>query len=76
MPSPNHILEHPPNPYNRPCIGRHRTFNPGQRTKTIHVKITGDRSKERDETVYINLLGVVNAILGTRRGTGTILNDD
>jgi hypothetical protein len=51
-------------------------FNRGETTKTIQVKITGDRSIERDETVYINLLGVLNAILGTRRATGTILNDD
>jgi hypothetical protein len=52
------------------------TFNPSETTKTITVRIRGDSAKESNETFFVDLLSVVNAVLANRRGTGTILNDD
>jgi hypothetical protein len=51
-------------------------FNPGETTKTITVLVKGDRSKEADESFFVNLLDAVNADILFGTGTGWILNDD
>jgi hypothetical protein len=54
------------------------TFNPGETSKTITVKVNGDVWYEKDETFTITLSEPVNATLDAAKstGTGTILNDD
>jgi len=53
------------------------TFAPGETTKTITIKVKGDRTKEADETFYLDLFGVSsNALILDAQGIGTILNDD
>ncbi len=52
------------------------TFAPGETTKTITVEVKGDRKKEANETFFLNLSGVLNALLADSQGLGTILNDD
>jgi hypothetical protein len=52
------------------------TFKPGEVTKTITVKVVGDRKRESDETFLVNLSGAVGATLIDGQGLGTILNDD
>jgi hypothetical protein len=52
------------------------TFDQGQTEATISVVIKGDRSKENDETFFVNLSNALDAILGDSQGKGTILNDD
>jgi hypothetical protein len=52
------------------------TFNPGELTKTITVKVKGDTAVEADETFFLDLTGPVNAKLADGRGIGTIRNDD
>jgi hypothetical protein len=51
-------------------------FAPGQTTKTISVKVKGDKKVESDETFYVNLFGAKNGEIGDGQGVGTILNDD
>jgi hypothetical protein len=53
------------------------TFAPGETTKTITIKVKGDRKQEADETFFVNLFGVSsNAMILDAQGIGTILNDD
>jgi len=52
------------------------TFSPGQTTKTISVKVYGDRTRESSETFGLQLLGATNANVGRFEGKGTITNDD
>ena len=52
------------------------TFAPGESTKTITVLVKGDKTKEPDETFYVNLSGAVGATIADGTGVGTILNDD
>jgi subtilisin-like proprotein convertase family protein len=52
------------------------TFAPGETTKTITIEVYGDRTKEPDETFFINLFGAVGADILDDLGIGTILNDD
>ncbi|MDT9191155.1 MAG: pre-peptidase C-terminal domain-containing protein, partial [Limnospira sp. PMC 894.15] len=49
---------------------------PGQTRQVINVPVFGDTKVEPDETFRVNLSNPQNAILGRRRATGTILNDD
>ncbi|WP_318285959.1 Calx-beta domain-containing protein [Limnospira fusiformis] len=51
-------------------------FRPGQTRQVINVPVFGDTKVEPDETFRVNLSNPQNAILGRRRATGTILNDD
>jgi predicted outer membrane repeat protein len=52
------------------------TFKPGETSKTIRVAVMGDRLAEANETFAVNLSSSTNAILGTRRGIATVVNDD
>jgi probable HAF family extracellular repeat protein len=52
------------------------TFAPGQTTRTISIVVKGDGSREANETFFVNLSGVVGALLQDNQGIGTILNDD
>lgn len=52
------------------------TFAPGETTKTIMVQIYGDRKKEANETLFVNLSGALEALIADGHGLGTILNDD
>ena len=52
------------------------TFNPGDTSKTIVVKINGDLNVEPDEKFFLNLRSPTNTALGDAQGVGTIVNDD
>jgi hypothetical protein len=53
------------------------TFAPGETTRTITIKVKGDRKVEADETFFVKLFGVSsNALILDAQGIGTILNDD
>lgn len=52
------------------------TFTPGQTSKTVTVVVKGDTIGETDETFYVNLSGVTNAIMIDNQGLGTIDEDD
>jgi hypothetical protein len=53
------------------------TFKPGETTKTITIDVKGDRTREANETFYVDLFGnSSNSQLSKNRGIGTILNDD
>lgn len=52
------------------------TFNPGDLTEQITVKVNGDLKTEPDETVFVVLSNPANAAFSDSQGMGTILNDD
>jgi hypothetical protein len=52
------------------------TFAPGQTTATVTFTIIGDRSKEANETVLVQLSNASGATIGDGQGTLTIVNDD
>jgi hypothetical protein len=52
------------------------TYQPGQTTQTISVRITGDRKRERDETFGIVLSVPAGATIADSYGLGLVLNDD
>jgi hypothetical protein len=52
------------------------TFDPGQLSKSVSVRVIGDTSREPDETFFVNLSGATNAAISDGQGTCTILNDD
>jgi hypothetical protein len=52
------------------------TFAPGETTKTITIVVNGDRTKEADETFFVNLSDAVGATVLDGQGLGTIQNDD
>ncbi len=52
------------------------TFNPGDLTKQVPVKINGDSLFEPNETFFVNITAPVNATLSDNQGQGTITNDD
>ena len=52
------------------------TFEPGETEKTIVVSVAGDTVDEGDETVQLTLSNSANAVIETRTGTGTIMDDD
>ena len=52
------------------------TFNPGQTSLTVTVRVIGDRKSEPNETFSVNLSGATNATIADAQGLGTILNDD
>src|SRR5919109_119367 len=53
------------------------TFPIGVNTKTITVAVVGDRTRERNETFFVNLSNPsANAYIGDGQGLGTIVDDD
>jgi hypothetical protein len=53
------------------------TFAPGETIKTITIVVNGDKSRESNETFFVDLFGPSsNALVSVARGTGTIFNDD
>ncbi|MEX2027197.1 MAG: Calx-beta domain-containing protein, partial [Pirellulaceae bacterium] len=53
------------------------TFAPGETTKTITIRVVGDRRIEGNEEFYLDLFGnSSNSLFVKNRGLGTILNDD
>ncbi|MFN0196127.1 MAG: Calx-beta domain-containing protein [Planctomycetaceae bacterium] len=53
------------------------TFNPGETTKTITIKVNGDNVYEFDEEFYVNLTNAVNtAGITDAQGVGTILDNE
>ena len=52
------------------------TIPAGSRTATITVSVAGDKLDEKNETFTVTLSNPVNATLGSKTGTGTIIDDD
>jgi VCBS repeat-containing protein len=52
------------------------TFTPGQTTQTITVPINNDTTDEPNETFFVNLSGVTNAVIIDSQGVGTIIDND
>lgn len=52
------------------------TFQPGETSKQITVKVNGDTDYEQDETFFVNLSDATNASIADNQGVGTINNDD
>jgi subtilisin family serine protease/subtilisin-like proprotein convertase family protein len=52
------------------------SFGPGTTSQTITIVVSGDTSPEIDETLFVNLSGLVNATLADGQGMGTIRDDD
>ena len=57
-------------------IGGTLTFNAGETSKTIVVRVRGDTIVEPNETFFVNLSVPTNATIAAGQGVGTILNDD
>jgi chitinase len=51
-------------------------FYAGQTTATITIDVKGDRTKEANETFFINLSGSTGATIADSQAKGTITNDD
>ena len=53
------------------------TFTPGTTTQTVAITVSGDRSPEANETLFLNLSGVTGtATIADAQGVGTINNND
>ena len=52
------------------------TFDPGQRSKTVTVKVLGDTAFEPDEVFSVNLSNNSGGLVTIGQGSGIILNDD
>ena len=52
------------------------TIPAGQTSKTITVNVSGDTTKEPDETFFVSLSLAGNATITKAQGIGTIINDD
>jgi hypothetical protein len=52
------------------------SFLPGETSKTIAVRIAGDRVPEPNETLFVNLTQPANATLADGQGLGTIIDDE
>lgn len=48
----------------------------GSSTYTFTVVVNGDTFYEPNETFFVNVTNVINAVVGDAQGMGTILNDD
>jgi hypothetical protein len=51
-------------------------FDAGRTTATFNVDVKGDRTKEADETFFVNLIYANGATIADGQGVGTIVNDD
>jgi peptide/nickel transport system substrate-binding protein len=52
------------------------TFAPGELTKTVDVRVTGDTADEPDETFVVRLSNATKGTIVRSAGTGTIMDDD
>lgn len=52
------------------------TFDAGQTTRSVVVKVNGDSLNEETEVFSLNLSSPLNALVGTGTATGSIVNDD
>ena len=52
------------------------TFAPGETSRVINIKVTGDTIIEGNDTLKINLTGATGGKIADRLGIGTIVNDD
>ncbi|UCG12115.1 MAG: hypothetical protein JSU72_16660 [Deltaproteobacteria bacterium] len=52
------------------------TFDIGETTRTIAVRVNGDTADEEDETFYVNLTNANLATIADGEGVGTIMDDD
>jgi hypothetical protein len=52
------------------------TFDPGDTSKQVTVRVNGDVLNEADETFFVNLSNPTNATIADGQGAGTIRNDD
>lgn len=52
------------------------SFQPGNTSVTIPVKICGDTNAEANETFLVNFSNPTNAVLDTSKALGTIMDDD
>jgi hypothetical protein len=52
------------------------TFAPGETSKTISVRILGDRLPEPNETFFVNLSSPINAAIADGQGAGAIVDDE
>ncbi len=52
------------------------TFAPGETSKVINIKVSGDTAIEGNETLKINLTGATGGKIADRLAVGTIVNDD
>ena len=48
----------------------------GQSSTTFTVQVNGDAAFEPNETFFVNVTNIVNAVAGDAQGLGTIVNDD
>src|SRR3954454_21672556 len=53
-----------------------QTIPAGSSTYTFDVLVNGDTTPETDETFFVNVTNVTNAIVVDGQGLGTIVNDD
>ena len=51
-------------------------FLPGQKTKTVAVKVKGDAVSEANETFFLKISGPTNATVADGTGKATIVDDD
>jgi len=56
--------------------GSYIVFNPGETTKNIEILIFADSTYEPDETLYVTISNVKNAVVKTYTATVIITNDD
>jgi subtilisin family serine protease len=52
------------------------TFSAGVTSRTIGIRVYGDRTVEANETFFVNLSNAVGATISDGQGQATILNDD
>lgn len=52
------------------------TFNPGETSKTVIIKIIGDTLVETSETLLLNLTSAAGAAIGDGQGVGSITDND
>lgn len=51
-------------------------FLPGETSKQITISVKGDKTKESNETFFVNLSSPSGGVIVDGQGLGTILNDD
>jgi endoglucanase len=52
------------------------TFARGETSKTLQIPVIGDRVREPDETLFVNLSGAQGARIADGRGVVTITDDE